>query len=83
MDLTLTPELAAFREEVRAFLAAHKSEYAAGAPKDPKAWQRLLIDNGYAARTIPAPTAVSARSRTASRPGSSPRPSSKPARRGA
>lgn len=53
MDLTLTPELAAFREEVRAFLAAHKSEYAAGAPKDPKAWQRLLIDNGYAARTIP------------------------------
>jgi len=53
MDLTLTPELAAFREEVRAFLEAHKAEHEAGAPKDPKAWQRLLIDHGYAARTIP------------------------------
>jgi alkylation response protein AidB-like acyl-CoA dehydrogenase len=53
MDLTLTPELAAFRDEVRAFLDAHKAEHEGGAPKDPKAWQRLLIDNGYAARTIP------------------------------
>jgi alkylation response protein AidB-like acyl-CoA dehydrogenase len=53
MDLTLTPELAAFREEVRAFLAAHEDEHEAGAPKDPKAWQRLLIAHGYAARTIP------------------------------
>jgi alkylation response protein AidB-like acyl-CoA dehydrogenase len=53
MDLTLTPELTAFREEVRAFLDAHKAEHEGGAPKDPKAWQRLLIDNGYAARTIP------------------------------
>jgi alkylation response protein AidB-like acyl-CoA dehydrogenase len=53
MDLTLTPELAAFREEVRAFLEAHKDAYEAGAPKDPKAWQKLLIANGYAARTIP------------------------------
>jgi len=53
MDLTLTPEQAAFREEVRAFLEAHKGEYEHGAPKDPKAWQKLLIQNGYAARTIP------------------------------
>ena len=53
MDLTLTPELTAFREEVRAFLDAHKGEHEGGAPKDPKAWQRLMIDNGYAARTIP------------------------------
>ena len=53
MDLTLTPELAAFRDEVRAFLAAHAGEHEGAAPKDPKAWQRLLIDNGYAARTIP------------------------------
>jgi alkylation response protein AidB-like acyl-CoA dehydrogenase len=53
MDLTLTPELTAFREEVRAFLDAHKAEHEGGAPKDAKAWQRLLIDNGYAARTIP------------------------------
>ena len=53
MDLTLTPELEAFREEVRAFLEAHRSEYEAGQPKDALAWQRLLIENGYAARTIP------------------------------
>jgi len=53
MDLTLTPELEAFRDEVRAFLDAHEDEHEGGAPKDPKAWQRLLIDSGYAARTIP------------------------------
>jgi alkylation response protein AidB-like acyl-CoA dehydrogenase len=53
MDLTLTPELTAFRDEVRAFLAAHRGEYEAGVPKDPRAWQRLLVEHGYAARTIP------------------------------
>jgi alkylation response protein AidB-like acyl-CoA dehydrogenase len=53
MDLTLTPELARFREEVRAFLEGRRGEYEAGQPKDPKAWQKLLIQNGYAARTIP------------------------------
>ena len=53
MDLTLTPELAAFRDEVRGFLEAHAAEHEAGAPKDPRGWQRLMIDNGYAARTIP------------------------------
>ena len=53
MDLTLTPELAVFREEVRAFLNAHADQHEAGAPRDPKAWQALLIDHGYAARTIP------------------------------
>lgn len=53
MDLTLTPELAAFREEVRAFLEAHRGDYEAGVPKDPRAWQALLIEHGYAARTIP------------------------------
>jgi alkylation response protein AidB-like acyl-CoA dehydrogenase len=53
MDLTLAPEMAAFRDDVRAFLAAHADDYAGGAPKEPKAWQKLLIDNGYAARTIP------------------------------
>ncbi|HEX3699821.1 MAG TPA: acyl-CoA dehydrogenase family protein [Phenylobacterium sp.] len=53
MDLSLTPEMAAFREEVRAFLTAHADDYAAGAPKDPRAWQSLLIEHGYAARTIP------------------------------
>ncbi len=53
MDLTLTPELEAFRDEVRGFLAAHASEHENGAPKDPRAWQRTLIQHGYAARTIP------------------------------
>ncbi len=53
MDLTLTPELAAFRDEVRTFLAAHEGEHEGGAPKDPKAWQKTLIAHGYAARTIP------------------------------
>jgi alkylation response protein AidB-like acyl-CoA dehydrogenase len=53
MDLTLTPAMAAFRDEVRAFLAAHAGDYVHGVPKDAKAWQALLIDHGYAARTIP------------------------------
>ncbi|HVI33527.1 acyl-CoA dehydrogenase family protein [Phenylobacterium sp.] len=53
MDLTLTPELAAFRDEVRAFLEARRGEYEAGQARDPLAWQRLLIEHGYAARTIP------------------------------
>ena len=53
MDLTLTSQLAAFRDEVRAFLEAHKGEHKDGVPNDVKAWQRTLIENGYAARTIP------------------------------
>jgi len=53
MDLSLTPEMAAFREEVRAFLAAHRDEYEGGVAKDLLAWQRRLIEAGYAARTIP------------------------------
>ena len=53
MDLTPTPEMLAFRDEVRAFLAEHAGEYANGQPRDPLAWQRLLIEHGYAARTIP------------------------------
>ncbi|MFL5298077.1 MAG: acyl-CoA dehydrogenase family protein [Phenylobacterium sp.] len=53
MDLTPTPEMLAFRDEVRSFLAAHRDDYEAGQPKDPRAWQRLLIEHGYAARTIP------------------------------
>jgi len=53
MDLTLTPEMARFRDEVRAFLSAHRNDYAAGMPKDVRAWQLKLIEHGYAARTIP------------------------------
>jgi len=58
MDLRLTPEMEAFRAEVRGFLEAHRGDYAPGSGADrPReaalAWQRLLIDHGYAARTIP------------------------------
>lgn len=53
MDLNETPEMAAFRSEVRAFLGEHAAAFAGGAAKDVLAWQRLLIDHGYAARTIP------------------------------
>ncbi|MCR5881026.1 acyl-CoA dehydrogenase family protein [Phenylobacterium sp. J367] len=53
MDLRLTPEMAVFRDEVRAFLANHADEYRDGQAKDVLAWQRLLIAHGYAARTIP------------------------------
>jgi alkylation response protein AidB-like acyl-CoA dehydrogenase len=55
MDLAMSAEHEAFRAEVQAFLAAHK----ASAPRpgfgfrDARAWQALLIEHGYAARTIP------------------------------
>jgi alkylation response protein AidB-like acyl-CoA dehydrogenase len=58
MDLSLSQEYKAFENEVRNVLEAHRS----GAPthedrglKNPRrlAWQKLLIDNGLAARTIP------------------------------
>lgn len=58
MDLKLSPEYEAFREEVRAFIAEHgaKAPRGRGHPKHPDrlAWQKLLIEHGYAARTIPA-----------------------------
>ncbi|MES2897559.1 MAG: acyl-CoA dehydrogenase family protein [Pseudomonadota bacterium] len=58
MDLKLTPEMEAFRDEVRGFLQAHKDRYAPNAgderPREAALeWQALLIDHGYAARTIP------------------------------
>jgi alkylation response protein AidB-like acyl-CoA dehydrogenase len=53
MDLNETPGMAAFRGEVRAFLDAHRDAYAQGSANDPLSWQRLLIEHGYAARTIP------------------------------
>ena len=58
MDLTLSPEYEAFRDKVRAFLEAHKGAYPAtlGVERpraDVLAWQALLIEHGYAARTIP------------------------------
>ena len=55
MDLSYGPEYEAFRDEVRAFA----QEFGARAPRtfgfneETRAWQRLLIEHGYAARTIP------------------------------
>lgn len=56
MDLKFTPEMEGFRQEVRSFLTKHRESYAENATKPREAalaWQRLLIENGYAARTIP------------------------------
>jgi alkylation response protein AidB-like acyl-CoA dehydrogenase len=60
VDLSYGPEYEAFRAKLRAFLEANRAH----APKagfgelllvDPAlaAWQRLLIEHGYAARTVP------------------------------
>ncbi|MGH6996729.1 MAG: acyl-CoA dehydrogenase family protein [Phenylobacterium sp.] len=56
MDLRFTPEMEGFREEVRSFLTKHRDRYAGDAARPREAaleWQRLLIEQGYAARTIP------------------------------
>ncbi|RIL00871.1 MAG: acyl-CoA dehydrogenase [Proteobacteria bacterium] len=61
MDLSFGPEYETFRAELRAFLEAHRERaprggiVAAGGSKDAAtlAWQKLLIEHGYAARTIP------------------------------
>jgi len=61
MDLTLSPQHEAFRAEVRAFLERHGAEappaglgIPAGEGREAmRAWQRRLLDHGYAARTIP------------------------------
>jgi alkylation response protein AidB-like acyl-CoA dehydrogenase len=56
MDLNYAPEYETFRHGVRTFLAANRNAApAATTQKDEKsrAWQRLLIQHGYAARTIP------------------------------
>jgi alkylation response protein AidB-like acyl-CoA dehydrogenase len=57
MDLTLSPEHQAFQVEVEAFIAKNSHL----APRrgaglwdgDTKRWQALLIEQGYAARTVP------------------------------
>ena len=58
MDLSLSPEYVAFRDEVRAFLDAHKDKAPGTAERGPTNrklldWQKLLIEHGFAARTIP------------------------------
>lgn len=60
MDLEYAPEYEAFRAQVRAFLTEHGADApragiggAGGSRERTLAWQRRLIENGYAARTIP------------------------------
>ena len=57
MDLSYGPEYDDFRQEVRGFIAKHRhlapAQQGVRSPKV-KEWQRLLIQHGYAARTIPA-----------------------------
>ena len=57
MDLSFGPEYRDFRDEVKIFLAKHGSKAPsgteAGYTKKGRAWQKLLIESGYAARTIP------------------------------
>ena len=53
MDLSFSPEHEAFRDEVATFLSAHAAEAPRQGKGDPKAWQKLLIAHGYAARNIP------------------------------
>jgi hypothetical protein len=56
MDLSYSPEYEAFRDQVRGFLDTHRHlAPPSGGPRDERAraWQRLLIEHGYTARTIP------------------------------
>ncbi len=56
MDLSYGPRYEAFRGEVRAFLENHRDEFPspfAGDRDQQLRWQSLLIQHGYAARTIP------------------------------
>jgi alkylation response protein AidB-like acyl-CoA dehydrogenase len=56
MDLAYGPRYEAFRDQVRAFTAEHASHARGGREQGSTAarqWQQLLIEHGYAARTIP------------------------------
>jgi alkylation response protein AidB-like acyl-CoA dehydrogenase len=53
MDLSYGPEHERFRDDVKEFLRAHSDRAPKGGAGDMRAWQRLLIEHGYAARTIP------------------------------
>lgn len=59
MDLVYGPEYVRLREEVRSFIAAHRHLAPRGGGRaarpgpDAVAWQKLLIQHGYTARTIP------------------------------
>jgi len=56
MDLSYGPKYEAFRGEVRSFLDNHRGEFPSAYSGDRDRtlrWQALLIEHGYAARTIP------------------------------
>ncbi|HIC34987.1 MAG TPA: acyl-CoA dehydrogenase, partial [Gammaproteobacteria bacterium] len=58
MDLAYSPEYEQYRMEVRQFLDTNKDQspplYGRGNGDGiARDWQKLLIENGYAARTIP------------------------------
>ena len=56
MDLSFGPRYENFRAEVRQFIEENKSKSPETSPSSSmqtKNWQALLIENGYAARTIP------------------------------
>jgi alkylation response protein AidB-like acyl-CoA dehydrogenase len=56
MDLNYGPEYQSFRADVHTFLTAHRHIAPAEmmqTDEQSKSWQRLLIEHGYAARTIP------------------------------
>ncbi len=58
MDLTPSGKYEALRDEVRAFLAGHREVAPKpGGPRKPdqraRNWQALLVEHGYAARTVP------------------------------
>ena len=56
MDLSFGPRYEDFRSEVRQFIREHGSkspQSGNSGSKKAMAWQTLLIENGYAARTIP------------------------------
>jgi alkylation response protein AidB-like acyl-CoA dehydrogenase len=53
VDLSFGSEYEAFRDEVKGFLEANKDKSPRGRGEGAKAWQKLLIENGYTARTIP------------------------------
>ena len=56
MDLSFGPEYEAFRSQVRDFLQSRSADYPGAARStraDALAWQKTLIEHGYAARTIP------------------------------
>ncbi len=57
MDLAYGPEYEAFRREIREFAGKYGDQAPRGAMgiggADMRGWQKLLIEHGYAARTIP------------------------------